>query len=77
MHTYEGRWKTFTLRSGELGITVYPGVMMRPEAKRAPLWEVLEFQRANGQRSPPAPEMLCPKSLGSLKPFPAEMKKQQ
>lgn len=40
----------------------------------APPWEVPEFQRANGQRSPPAPGTLCPKSLGSLKPFPAEMK---
>lgn len=30
----ENMSKTFTLRSGELGITVYPGVMMRPEAKR-------------------------------------------
>lgn len=58
---FENMSKTFTLRSGEPGITVYPGVMMRPEAKRAPLWEVPEFQRANGQRSPPAPEMLCPK----------------
>ncbi len=45
-----------------------------PEAKRAPPWEVLECQRANGQRSPPAPGTLCLKSLGSLKPFPNEMK---